>query len=198
MSLRGLDPRKLCELLLEIDRDLAAAERGKGCVCGGALHTANFPRKPRGVPGWLGREHVLRFSLCCAQEGCRKRVTAVSTRFLGRRVYVAVVVLLAGLREDLTLPVGVITAPVVRLDLPRDQQRLAETVRRHAPRGLPRTALRTALRVRNERLGDALARLAAGGHVAGEGDTWIRLAVPPHTHIDTTGNGNGNAPGSGG
>jgi hypothetical protein len=32
------------------------------------------------------------------------------------------------------LPIGVITAPSVRLDLPRDQHRLHETVRRHAPR----------------------------------------------------------------
>jgi hypothetical protein len=32
------------------------------------------------------------------------------------------------------LPIGVITAPSVRLDLQRDQQRLAETVRRHCPR----------------------------------------------------------------
>lgn len=33
-----------------------------------------------------------------------------------------------------TLPVGVITAPSLRLDLHRDQARLLETVRRHAPR----------------------------------------------------------------
>ena len=32
------------------------------------------------------------------------------------------------------LPIGVITAPSVRLDLPSDQHRLHETVRRHAPR----------------------------------------------------------------
>jgi hypothetical protein len=32
------------------------------------------------------------------------------------------------------LPIGVITAPSLRLDLPRDQHRLHETVRRHAPR----------------------------------------------------------------
>jgi hypothetical protein len=32
------------------------------------------------------------------------------------------------------LPIGVITAPSIRLDLPPDQRRLAETVRRHAPR----------------------------------------------------------------
>lgn len=34
------------------------------------------------------------------------------------------------------LPLGVITAPSVRLDLPHDQRRLAATVRRHAPRVL--------------------------------------------------------------
>jgi len=32
------------------------------------------------------------------------------------------------------LPIGVITAPSLRLDLPRDQDRLQETVRRHEPR----------------------------------------------------------------
>lgn len=32
------------------------------------------------------------------------------------------------------LPIGVITAPTVRLDLPQDQHRLFETVRKHAPR----------------------------------------------------------------
>lgn len=32
------------------------------------------------------------------------------------------------------LPIGVITAPSLRLDLPRDQARLLETVRRHTPR----------------------------------------------------------------
>jgi hypothetical protein len=32
------------------------------------------------------------------------------------------------------LPIGVITAPSLRLDLPRDQDRLQETVRRHQPR----------------------------------------------------------------
>jgi hypothetical protein len=36
--------------------------------------------------------------------------------------------------ELAALPIGVITAPSVRLDLPSDQQRLHETVRRHTPR----------------------------------------------------------------
>ena len=36
--------------------------------------------------------------------------------------------------ELAALPIGVITAPSVRLDLPSDQRRLAATVRRHVPR----------------------------------------------------------------
>jgi hypothetical protein len=49
-----------------------------------------------------------------------------------------------------------------------------------ATAGLPRDSLRAALRVRNERLGDALTRLAASGHIARNGDAWIRRAVPAH------------------
>ena len=47
-----------------------------------------------------------------------------------------------------------------------------------AAAGLAREALRAALRVRNERLGDALTRLAAAGHIARHGDAWVRLGVP--------------------
>ena len=87
------------ELLLAIDRDLAEAARAGGCGhCGGVLHSARFPRKPRGRPravaGLLGRDHDLRFSFCCALEGCRSRETPPSVRFLGRRVYVATIVVL--------------------------------------------------------------------------------------------------------
>ena len=58
--------------------------------------------------------------------------------------------------------------------------------------GLPRASLRAALRVRNERLGEALTRLAASGHIAHRGDTWVRLPVPVPAHIHTRRNGNGN------
>lgn len=37
----------------------------------------------------------VRFSLCCAREGCRRRVLPPSVRFWGRRVYWAPVMLLA-------------------------------------------------------------------------------------------------------
>ncbi len=40
------------------------------------------------------------FSFCCAEDGCRKRVTPASLRFLGRRVYLGlIVVLVAALRH---------------------------------------------------------------------------------------------------
>ncbi len=40
---------------------------------------------------------MVRFSLCCGREGCRKRATPPSLRFLGRRVYLGVVVIVASL-----------------------------------------------------------------------------------------------------
>lgn len=88
------------QLLVEIDRDLAEQARARGCpTCGGSLHYANYLRRPRGVRG----VSPLRFSLCCAAEGCRRRHTPGSVRFLGRRVYVGVlVVLLATLRYGVT------------------------------------------------------------------------------------------------
>lgn len=92
------------ELLLAIDRDLAEACRDGGCDCGGVLHSARYPRKPRGRPkavaGQLGREHDLRFSFCCAVDGCRGRETPPSMRFLGRRVYVAVIVVLIAILQN--------------------------------------------------------------------------------------------------
>ena len=87
------------ELLLAIDGDLADTCRAEGCLaCGGRLHSARYPRKPRGRPktlaGRLGPEHDRRFSFCCAVEGCRGRETPASLRFLGRRVYLAAIVVL--------------------------------------------------------------------------------------------------------
>ena len=58
--------------------------------------------------------------------------------------------------------------------------------------GLARASLRAAVRVRNERLGDALTRLAATGQVTRRGDRW--LPVPRPQLLDTQRNGNGNSP----
>lgn len=84
----------LFEALLAIDHDLAAAAQAGGClICGGRLDHADYPRKPRGGPATLGSDYDRRTSFCCAD--CRKRLTPMSVRFLGRKVYLGVVVLLA-------------------------------------------------------------------------------------------------------
>ena len=86
---------KFHEQLLAFDRDLAATARAARCWrCSGVLHSASYQRKPRGGPAELGQEYADRFSFCCAVDGCRKRSTPPSLRFLGRRVYLATVVTL--------------------------------------------------------------------------------------------------------
>lgn len=84
--------RHLCHL----DEVLAQEVQQQGCpYCGGVLHSARYPRKPRGVNRHqLGPEYEWRLSFCCAAEGCRRRITPGSVRFLGRRVYLGVVVVL--------------------------------------------------------------------------------------------------------
>lgn len=84
----------LFDALVEIDRELAATARAGGCLlCGGRLDHADYPRKPRGGPATLGAAYEKRTSFCC--DDCRKRLTPASVRFLGRKVYLSAVVLLA-------------------------------------------------------------------------------------------------------
>ncbi len=86
---------KFHERLLVFDRDLAASARAARCWrCGGALHSSPYDRKPRGGPAGLGQAYAERFSFCCAVDGCRKRHTPPSLRFLGRHVYLTTVVTL--------------------------------------------------------------------------------------------------------
>jgi len=86
--------------LFSIDRDLAESTRQKACPCGGCLHRANYPRKPRGGGDDLPEQYGSRLSFCCDRDGCRKRATPPSVRFLGRKVYLgAVVVLVAAMRQ---------------------------------------------------------------------------------------------------
>jgi len=85
--------------LFSVDQDLAQRTRDKACSCGGRLHRADYPRKPRGAED-LPEDYAYRFSFCCAREGCRKRATPPSVRFLGRKVYLfAVVVLVSAMRQ---------------------------------------------------------------------------------------------------
>ena len=91
--------------LWKCDAELAAEARARGCECGGVLHTADYPRKPRGGPDGLDSEVNVRFSFCCAREGCRRRVTPPSLRFLDRKVFFSVIVLLVPVLRDGPTPV---------------------------------------------------------------------------------------------
>jgi hypothetical protein len=91
-------------LLWELDACAAQQVRERGCPrCGGPLYCAHYERKPRGLGPQAvkaGRYDV-RLSLCCGRQGCRARATPPSVRFLGRRVYAAVAVLVLSLRAAL-------------------------------------------------------------------------------------------------
>ena len=81
--------------LLLIDQDIAADVRSKGCqYCGGVLHSACYPRKPHGIRSVLDASYRTRLSFCCATEGCRRRTTPPSVRFLGRKVYPGIIIIL--------------------------------------------------------------------------------------------------------
>jgi hypothetical protein len=96
MSMKLLRDRGLVERLERIDEDLAEAARREPCqFCGaGRLHRGDYPRKPRGYPGLDDRGPARRRSFCCSRKGCRRRTTPPSVRFLGRKVYLGVVVTL--------------------------------------------------------------------------------------------------------
>ena len=86
--------------LFTIDQDLAETARQNGCSCGGRLHRADYVRKPRGTPVQLPELQRVRLSFCCDRDGCRKRATPPSVRFLGRKVYLtAIVILISAMRQ---------------------------------------------------------------------------------------------------
>ncbi len=91
------------QLLFQIDESIAEEVSARGCDCGGVLHSARYPRKPRGIRSALDANYESRLSFCCSQDGCRRRHTPASVRFLGRKVYLGViVVLLTALHHGLT------------------------------------------------------------------------------------------------
>ena len=87
-----LSDARVWAFLKRVDEAEAEACRAAGCPrCGGALHSATYPRKPYGLAAAL-RGDARRFSLCCSV--CRRRVKPPSVRFFGRRFYVGAVFLL--------------------------------------------------------------------------------------------------------
>lgn len=85
--------------LTHIDEDLAASCQANGCpYCGGKLDSASYARKPRGIPRALLPD-PRRLSLCCAEEGCRRRTLPPSVLYFGRRVYLGLIFLFATARS---------------------------------------------------------------------------------------------------
>lgn len=81
--------------LSERDQEFAREVQAAGCpFCGGVLDRADYGRKGRGAPAEVDDSELVRRSFCCRREGCRRRVTPPSCLFLGRRVYLAPVVVL--------------------------------------------------------------------------------------------------------
>lgn len=85
--------------LLKIDEKITRLVTKAGCPsCKGPLYRSDYQRKPRGGQiAAAGEEFTRRFSLCCGREGCRKRATPPSVRFLGRRFYLGAAVLVASI-----------------------------------------------------------------------------------------------------
>ncbi len=90
--------------LFERDQEFAREVQARGCpFCGGVLDRADYVRKGRGAPAGVDESELVRRSFCCRREGCRRRVMPPSCLFLGRRVYLApVVVLVSALAVGVT------------------------------------------------------------------------------------------------
>ena len=101
MTVNTFEQPGFLQFLAAIDTDLASRARMQGCrFCGGALHSACYPRKPRGG-AVMATEATTRHSFCC--DKCRRRTTPESVRFLGRRVYPGfVMVLLSAMQSGVT------------------------------------------------------------------------------------------------
>jgi len=103
-------------VLLRIDEQLAVEARARGCPhCGGKLHSAPYPRRPRGWPTEADGT-ATRLSFCCYV--CRGRVTPPSVRYMGRRVYSAAAMLLWSAVGQRTRP-GITTVLCNALEVPQ-------------------------------------------------------------------------------
>lgn len=89
--------------LEKIDEMITAQVAAGRCrYCDGPLHRGDYQRKPRGGSmAGAGEAFRRRHSLCCGRRGCRKRALPPSLRFLGRRVYLEVVVVLASVMAQM-------------------------------------------------------------------------------------------------
>jgi len=99
---RTVGQESVYHILFDIDEKYELEAMEAGCPhCGAALHRGSYPRKPRGGPKELPEKYMVRLSLCCSQEGCRKRLLPKSVLFDGRHVYLrAIILVVVALREQ--------------------------------------------------------------------------------------------------
>jgi hypothetical protein len=118
-------------LLTRIDAEYAEQTRRDRCPrCKGPLHVSDYPRKPRGCPEAVRQEYSSRLSFTCGR--CEKRTTPASVRFFGRRVYVALALILVA-------PPGRCAAGAIE-GLPAVSARTVKRWRRWWQRDFQRTA----------------------------------------------------------
>ena len=86
-------------------RSRAEETRKKACPCGGRLHAANYLwQTTQHYPAQLPEQECLRLSFCCDRDGCRKRATPPSVRFLGPKVYLGIIVILISAMQRTDAP----------------------------------------------------------------------------------------------
>ena len=96
MFLSAEDGRRFFRLQQEIDLDECRRVQSLGCpACGGPLDRNDHARKPRGLPFQHFDSDPRRLNLCC--RDCRAHNMPESVVYLGRRVYVGVVLVLASI-----------------------------------------------------------------------------------------------------
>lgn len=168
--------------LSKLDQFAAEQVRKEGCPhCGARLHSARYPRKPRGVNrSVLGEQYECRFSYCCEKDGCRKRCTPPSVRFLGRKVYLGVVItLICALEQGLTPRRK--AHLIDELDLwPQTFARWQQWWREHVPGTRHWQSLRARLLPGSgaEPLPDALLRQLTADDLAGRVSRFLQLMMP--------------------
>jgi len=75
---------------------IAKVAHAKACsYCGEKLNWGNYLRSGHGLPERAPTEALVRFSLCCSNPDCRKRVTPDSVRFIFGKCYSNPLILLA-------------------------------------------------------------------------------------------------------
>jgi len=96
MAFSAEDGRRFFRLQQEIDQDECRRVQAFGCPrCGGPLDRNDHARKPRGLPFQHFDPDPRRLNLCCRH--CRAHNMPQSVVYLGRRVYVGVVLVLASI-----------------------------------------------------------------------------------------------------